>query len=298
MEDLAQVAESEGITIDEAIERYAWNQPFAVLVDKIRQSYPDEFAGSAIEAGDGYSAWVGFRDTAPVGALDLLAGFSRPIEVREGRSFTEAELEEATVRAHYALWDRQDLVENVSTYYEIRTGEILATVELRDSFRASVGNGDEARDRLVPLLPADVRDRVTVEVVDDLPGGTDTVYGGVRLSTCTTGFTVSSGSGRWVTTAGHCGNSQVYDGRLTIYFVKEHRGAWGDFQMHSASETKADDFYATPNSRRDVSSRGPLPTVLQPLCMNGKTTEKSLLQSLKGQPVRRLLLPARCYEHT
>lgn len=44
--DLELLAEQEGISLEEAIEKYAWQSPFGYLVNNIRERYPEDFTGS------------------------------------------------------------------------------------------------------------------------------------------------------------------------------------------------------------------------------------------------------------
>ena len=46
LEDLQSVADRKGITLQEAIDRYAWNDNFALAVSGIRQAFPEDFTGS------------------------------------------------------------------------------------------------------------------------------------------------------------------------------------------------------------------------------------------------------------
>ncbi|MDQ3024772.1 MAG: S1 family peptidase, partial [bacterium] len=73
-----------------------------------------------------------------------------------------------------------------------------------------------------------------LKVVHALPSPVLDIYGGLGLSGCTSGFSVIDGGGtRGTTTAGHCGNSQSYQGN-DLPFVSENVGGWSDVQWHTA----------------------------------------------------------------
>ena len=51
LQDLQFIANQEGISLQEAIDRYAWRDNFSLAVSKIREAAPGSFAGAEI-AGD------------------------------------------------------------------------------------------------------------------------------------------------------------------------------------------------------------------------------------------------------
>ena len=74
LRDLQTIASQEGISLQDAIERYAWNDNFALAVAKIREASPEAFAGAEIiDAGH---AWVAFAGRVPELALDMIDTFS------------------------------------------------------------------------------------------------------------------------------------------------------------------------------------------------------------------------------
>jgi hypothetical protein len=87
LQDLQRVADQFGISLQEAIDRYAWNDNFSLLVAKIRSEFPGAYADSAI--GDAGGAWIAFVGSAPDAALDMIDIFESShsgvtIEVRTG----------------------------------------------------------------------------------------------------------------------------------------------------------------------------------------------------------------------
>ena len=82
--------------------------------------------------------------------------------------------------------------------------------------------------------------KVDVITVDSMGIKEDDIFGGLSLSTCTSGFgVIDSGDTRGITTAAHCGNSQSYSGE-SLDFVYELEGTYYDIQWHTT-----DDFTVT-----------------------------------------------------
>jgi hypothetical protein len=125
LEDLATIADQQGISLDLAVERYGWQQSFAMLAASLREAHPSEFAGARIEA-DG-SPWIAFRASAPAEARRMIAEASAAIfkvgtstiKIVEGRGFAEAELDARLTAAHFAALQQRDLVANASSGYDI-----------------------------------------------------------------------------------------------------------------------------------------------------------------------------------
>lgn len=252
LEDLAGIAEGEGLTLEAAISRYGWNEQFAFLVQRVRQGFPDSFAGARIEE-DG-TAWIQFEGTIPRDAAALVAEFPHAVEIRENRGYTEAELDVRMMEAHYAALGCRDLVAHVSSGYDIATGEITVDVEPTPAF-----GSDSERQFFATALRERIGDSlegIRLGIVESIHGSDEVdMPGGVDLGTCTAGFTVMSGSTRGSTTAAHCYNDLTWAG-IPLVLQGEHRGTWGDVQWHTSSAYEVDDFYYSPGYLRDVSARG------------------------------------------
>lgn len=87
MRDLVTLAEQSGASLDDVIERYAWNADFAVAVAEIRDVLPDDFAGAEIVSAD--QAWIAFKGSPPRAAETMMRSMSRAmppfnLEVRQG----------------------------------------------------------------------------------------------------------------------------------------------------------------------------------------------------------------------
>ena len=62
LQDLQAVAEQYGMTLQEAFDRYAWNDNFSRAVSRVREAAPETFAGAEIV--DGSSRLDRFHGTA------------------------------------------------------------------------------------------------------------------------------------------------------------------------------------------------------------------------------------------
>jgi hypothetical protein len=296
LQDLQTMADQDGITLDDAIARYGWHQSFALLVDEIRQAYPDSFAGARIE-GDG-QPWIAFAAGASSDAVSDIRAFEEKVfgadssygfntttyslDIIENRGFTEAELDEMLTLQHYAVLSLDDKVTNVSSGYDISTGVITIEAELSEStplsesiqpMESSVTAEQEIRSA------AGLDESTALRIVDEVREGDDALYGGDAMSPeCTSGFSVKKGSTRGIATAAHCANSLTQRG-YSLTFKGSHDGWWGDVQWHTSSVAyEADDFYSGSSSAyrvylRDVAARGTA-TEGQRLCRNGKITYK------------------------
>ena len=266
--DLGVIANEEGISLSEAIERYGWHEWFSLLVDQIRQEYSDAFAGARIE--DDGSPWIAFKETAPddavnaISSFDTLPGFSREIEIITDRGFTEEELDSELVAAHFAALGLTS-VADASSAYDIATGRIRVEVETARQATDETVHDDIGR------RPEFTKDHIDIVIVEEVIASDDAyAYGGKQMTYCTSGFTVYKYSTRGLATAGHCNNSQTYTPTGTsLAYYAVYMGWWGDVQWHtSISLTFQDDFYYTASYRRDVSGTA-MPTEGQWLCRYG-----------------------------
>jgi hypothetical protein len=286
LQDLERIAKQKGMSLQEAIVRYAWNDNFSVAIQKIREASPEAFAGAEIV--DAGHAWVAFADDAPQASRDWIDGFSSShsgvsVEVRTGLGFTELELQKAVPAAHYAVFEAPE-VRDALTRFDYATGQITTIVVLDGAFSSTVINDLQAAgsNGLVDATRADILGSITNSVVrsySESLGENDSSsyhHGGEIITVCTSGFGVEddSTSEEGISTAGHCRNSQTDDSD-TLDLEEEYESTYGDFQWHTGPDTNTDDFYAgitsTEVNLRDVSSVG-APTVNMATCRNGAVT--------------------------
>lgn len=300
LEDLMAIAEDIGMTLEQAIARYSWNQSFAETVSAVRVTADGAF-GSA-EIIDASNAWMSFTSDAPNAALEAIDAFvaehpNVTVKVRSDAAMNEGDLEAMIEVAHFAVLEH-DAVVDASTVFDTDTHQLTTTVVLnRDTDDQEV---DELVDvAIAAIAEAGLRHALkTVDVVvlvskaGDL-GGLDAGnqhLGGELLNGigCTSGFVViQDGTGTLgVSTAGHCGNNGATDDGVALTFRGEHFGNNGDVQWHTGPQPSPSDFYAgdannTEVNRRTVTELG-APVVGQSLCKNGRTNHRQC------QEVRRL----------
>ena len=190
LQDLQAIADREGISLQEAIDRYAWRDNFSLAVSRVRDVAPEIFAGAEIV--DDSNAWIAFVEQPPKAALDILDIFksshsSISVEVRTSASITEAELQKAIPAVHYAVF-RSPGVRNASTSFDSSTAQIRTVVVLEltaspfvlDDLRAI------ATQRLIEETRPNILDSISVSVVRSpfpILGGvdstTESLVGGV-----------------------------------------------------------------------------------------------------------------------
>ena len=288
LEDLQTVADQYGISLQEAIDRYAWNDDFVLAVTQIREAFPNAFAGAEIVDNNG--AWIAFAGQIPSSARAIIEAFSGTnsgisVEARANLGFTEVELQSAIEAAHFAVLESTQVLD-ASTLFDYATGQITTNVVLDAKAADSVLEDLQAsaEDNIANSTRADIINSISTSVVrsdHSILGVTDNNsehLGGEVLSECTSGFVVEDALGeRGIATAGHCDNSLTDDG-ASLTFEEEHEGTHGDFQWHSGSQDLDNEFYAGSSSSTEVNKREVIfntyTTKGQMLCRNGKTSHK------------------------
>jgi hypothetical protein len=167
LEDLATLAESMGMTVDEAVASYGWRSAFAKVADDLRHEYPASFAEAAARDG---GARISFTGDAPadVAARIAAARLPVPVRIRDRMGWNETEIVEAAQRVHYAVAEQNVYI---ATDPGAETGEIRVTAgpkdgtsvdELRARIREAATSDGPLRDAL-DLVPSTVT--VVIEVV-------------------------------------------------------------------------------------------------------------------------------------
>ncbi|HEX5869528.1 MAG TPA: S1 family peptidase, partial [Longimicrobium sp.] len=114
----------------------------------------------------------------------------------------------------------------------------------------------------------------SVVEVDHLPQEEISMYGGLSITGCTSGFTVRNSAGtRGVSTAGHCGNSQTLGGVALTFRGEAYSGSY-DVQWHNASgHTYPNTIKVSTGTRAITATRSRTSqTVGSQVCKQGRTT--------------------------
>lgn len=266
LEDLKVIAQSEGISFDEAIDRFAWQTEFVRVADKLEETYPDTFAG-AIFHSDGKGAWIAFKESIPKDAINLSSTLPATINLVGNQGFSELELKTELEAIHDNIYQR-DEISNVNSYYDIQTGVI--TIESQPKESLSVLQRKNLLSTMEELQPQNKNIIVEYKLIDKLESGNESKYvrGGGFLNkssgNCTAGFTLRNNSGgRGLATAHHCTGTFTYAnhsgnrGTTTVKRVKSHAGKYGDLARYTVgTKTAARTFYYNWNKKRYATAVG------------------------------------------
>ena len=293
-EDLQAFATQLGISLQDAIDQYAWRNEFSAQVSRIRKIAPDSFTGAEIV--DSENAWVAFAASAPQEALNIINTFDDShddvsIEVRTNKGFTEVELKKSIEAAHFAVLGRTE-VSDANTGFDFATGEIRTLVVLKSSATDTTVNALQsvAQEGITDATRDDMLNSISAAVVQsEHPVISEKAHDAKHLGGedigCTTGFgTIKSDGERGISTAGHCPNNPEDDDTLLV-FEADYEDILGDFQWNRGSDPHSNQFYSgseteTEVNVREVRSVGD-PAVGDTLCRNGKVTHRTCQQVRK-----------------
>ncbi|MFC3986112.1 S1 family peptidase [Streptosporangium jomthongense] len=285
--DLNRYAQSEKISFEEAIDRYAWSPAINPLASRLRSEFAEVIADIAI-VDEGRGVRIGFKGEVPAKALELAK--TLPVEVRlfPGRGFSEAELQAAREAALLSL-HRSGKVASTVGRYNAETGEVNITVRLKEK-----PSDDAARSRAVtsiqPSAPDNPAIKINIQLDDNLLLRRTDKYirGGGLLNgsnNCTNGFNVISSTGaKGSLTARHCADgSQYYTYRnhsnydtdtttLSRWFRAQDYDLARYDSSSTTSMTQTRTFYYDWNLPRYAHDVGTSPVVGQPVCKFGRTT--------------------------
>ncbi len=218
-------ASNVGISLDEAVKRLQLQDLAGDLEAKLIESEPETYAGMWVENTPKFLFVVLFtrngQETMNAYIPQALSGM---VEVRTAK-VSLAQLEQTQKEVHTSISNLGIPVESDINVFENRVA-IYVTV-------ADQGKLDEAIEKGKVQLPDDV---ILIPVQEMGKPATD-IYGGLALTTCTSGFSVQNAAGtRGVTTAGHCQQSQYFVaiGIPLAYQSQTFAGSY-DIQWHTAT---------------------------------------------------------------
>jgi hypothetical protein len=255
-QDAAVYAEAHGVPLQEAVRRLELQDAIGMLNARLTEEQAGTFAGLTIETSPDFHVVARFTRRGEETIRPYLSPALAPLVRVETARFTVQQLERRLEAG----------------YNRVRGAGIAAAggVDLRAN-RAEVhvlrGRGAAARG-----LAAG--EGAEVVEVDHLPTEEITMYGGLPISTCTTGFTVRNSAGtRGVSTSGHCGNSQSYSGYALTFMGESYSGSY-DIQWHRRSgDTYTNTIKVGSGTRSITGTRSRTnQTVGASVCKQGKTT--------------------------
>ena len=289
--DLESIAEDKGITFEEALELYGWQEDLGVVIAGLMDDYPNDFSDARVTAPGQVDIF--FSSAIPAGAQEKISTFSSThinvtVNARVNRGYSVMKTIALTEAVHFHLQDQPN-VETAVTGFNPTTRNIESTVVLKgESTPASLNNlGRVVLDKVDEVMG--VGSGIGVEFweaegeIISPDAGTTVHQGGEKLShnykyICTSGFgTINDDGTRGISTAGHCYDTPRDDGdRLT------HGGdsdtSYGDFQWNTGPDTETNDFFAGSDDDTEEDSREAI-SVAYPFegaeyCYNGAVSNK------------------------
>ncbi|MFI7703211.1 S1 family peptidase [Nonomuraea sp. NPDC049480] len=280
LDDLAALAQDTGTSFAETIDRHGWTSAYRKVAAELEAVFPQEFSG-AVRSEDGSSAWFGFKNAIPAQAVALVKTLPAAVQLVGGRGFSEAELAAAKDIAHDAAM-ADPAVAGASSYYEIQTGVIHVSAQLREAEMSSAEQ-NAVRDRLssVQTLSSGIKVEVEVSSKPATVSQDDYIRGGGYLTGCTAGFNLkyATTSTKRIGTAGHCGstefstysNHSADGGSTTVMEIWSHQGKWGDIGYYEhGGMTPTRTFYYDFSKKRYADARSGMPAVGDSVCKFGK----------------------------
>jgi len=282
-QDIEANAEIEGISTEEAMERFAWHESFSTLLDDIRRAFPGEIAEARLDSDSYEGPVVRFDGAAPAEAVDVLEEFPQPVEIVDDAGFSEEEVFADVEAAHTAVYE-DPRVAKASSNPDMDDGSVTVAVELIElDEHEEPADAERARADLEGIAERKTeRADVLVMLVEELESELDSILGGGHLDLCTSGFTVApAASGQnGVLTAGHCSLPITYEHGSAQYPLSQenhHQGPLGDFQWLTPDDggvsVQAEFFAISGESRSTVGSGSP--EVGQRLCQYGRSKNQT-----------------------
>jgi hypothetical protein len=179
LEDIAFIAEQDGIPLDEAIARYGWQTCFGEVTNYLSETYPDQYAGAAI-VQDGRRAWIAFKAEVPDEVSGLIEAIPVPVDLVGSRGFSEVELNE-TLQSVYADISTDGEVAASNGSYDIETGVITIHAQPVQTL-TEPDQREQLRERLLPEQPANTAITLDVIVVDKLGGASESSDGSQAMA--------------------------------------------------------------------------------------------------------------------
>ncbi|MFZ6030991.1 MAG: S1 family peptidase [Chloroflexota bacterium] len=260
--DMEMYAKEQGIDLAEAERRFAVQDIAGELEAKLVEGESETFAGLWLEHTPEFRVVVQFtQDNKDISAYLDSPELAGVVDVRTAKvslNALEADQRSAMMAAEKA---------GIPVESEINVQ--ANTVDLYVAERARLDGALAAGELQLPST-------VQVTTVESMGNSEATIYGGLPLSTCTSGFTVRNSAGtRGVSTAAHCGNSQSYAGIALTYRGQVFRDYY-DVQWHSASGhtfTNLIRWWSSGTTRRITATKSRASqTIGGYVCKYGKTT--------------------------
>ncbi len=220
-QDAQSYARSQNVSLKEATWRLKLQPVIGQLNAALANAERGTFAGLWIEHSP-YRIVARFTEPA---AMERVAGYLQGTGLERFVDLEQAPLSLAQLQSSQASVHR--LARELDTQVESEINLQANWVQVYTLDPAALSARMNQFDRGLPA-------GVMVFPVERLSSPEVNIYGGLAISTCTTGFSVQNGSGtRGVSTAAHCSNTQSYSGTSLPYQSGDITGNQ-DVQWHTA----------------------------------------------------------------
>lgn len=254
--DAESYAAEFGVDVDEALRRLRLQREIGALNARLQAAYPETFAGLTIEHQPEFAVVARFTrggEAALQGVGPALAAV-----VRQERAAVPLRRLQTRLETAFARVQARGIPAAGALNLRQNRPEIYVMPPVAEAARAAIPTETGA----------------VVLVVDRLPQPEALLYGGLSISTCTTGFYVKNASGTpGVTTAGHCGNSQSYGSTALSFLGESYSGSY-DIQWHNHSGSTYDNIIKVGTTTRSITGTvfRASQTTGEYVCKQGKTT--------------------------
>ena len=244
--DAADYARAQGVSQEEAVRRLRLQLASIAISDRLRVHYASQLAGLFVEHRPDWRLVVLLAGEQPTEELQLQAGdLTVPVQVRGGGGAPRTQVLRA-IDAH-----RRELAAAVPGLRGMgadpRTGTLLVFQRASAAIRPTAEV--EAELTAIAGVPVQLR-LISASLQNAAASGGGRVVGssGGQNFICTTGFIVTAGNNRGVTTAAHCPDQLSYRGPDGEERLLTMVGSWGagaqDVQVMAGSGSGPALFFA------------------------------------------------------
>ncbi|MFI7689852.1 hypothetical protein ACIBQ6_12310 [Nonomuraea sp. NPDC049655] len=125
--DLGAVARSEGISYEEALDRFGSQSSNSQVIDKLHAEFPDEISGVSYVDGQ-RGLRVGFKGPIPARAIELARTLPMEVTLIGGKGFSASELRQAQDTVVSWLRSRPE-VATMTARPDEETGQVKVTIQ-------------------------------------------------------------------------------------------------------------------------------------------------------------------------
>lgn len=294
--DSEELAKTSSQDPQELLERLALEDEIGPVIEDLRVSAGARLAAIYVEPDQELAinlVLTGNSDFSELTAFEARSPV--PIAVRYGAQFSEAQLIEAATEmaAELSLAD----VQGVDGVEVGSSSEGLVVITNNNANSHTEEAVDDAAPESRSTLGTRARTAQTsipITVERHEGEASDSVRGGIKLTSCTSGFSVKNSSGTTgFVTAGHCPNTQKYSLTTTgsaansSTFQKQARTSTADLQWHSTpNHTDYKNFFGSSSDSATTVTGTGVAYVGKSLCHRGSNTGYScgLVTSISYTP--------------